>query len=173
MDFATCRRWSYGGQAGKGGKMGILSKIFSATAGTAVKDTLGAVGTLAKDLRAAITGDISPEKQAELLAKAQEIEALSQQGQVQINLEEAKSTSLWVAGWRPFIGWICGTSIGCYFIPQYLGATIIWAFACWQAKAMVAFPIEEPKGLIELVLTLLGLGALRTYEKTQNAEGNR
>jgi len=153
--------------------MGILGKIIGQAGGTIIKDTLGGIGTLAKDLRSAITGDLSPEKKAELEAKTLELEALASQAQTAINLEEAKSTSLWVAGWRPFIGWICGTSIGCYFIPQYLGATVIWAFACWQAKGMVPYPIEEPRGLIELVLALLGLGALRTYEKTQDAEKNR
>lgn len=153
--------------------MGILGSIIGKAGGTIIKDTFGGIGDLAKDLREALTGEISADKKAELLAKAQNIQSLANQGQIETNLQEAKSTSLWVAGWRPFIGWICGASIGFYFIPQYLGAAIIWAVACWHAKAIVPYPIAEPEGLMQLVIALLGLGALRTYEKKNNAEGNR
>ena len=156
--------------------MGFLASWVGKSAGTAVgstiKETLGGVGTLAKDIRTALTGKDAT-KEAEIELKAQEIEALAQQGQVAINIEEAKSASFWVAGWRPFIGWVCGFSMGCYFVPQYIMATVIWTKACWTAKEILAYPIAQPEGLIELLIAMLGLGALRTYEKTQDAEKNR
>lgn len=153
--------------------MGILGNILSGVAGGGIKSTMEGIGSLAKDIRSAITGEISPEKKAELDAKAQELDGLAMQAQNQINLAEAQSTSWWVAGWRPFIGWICGLSLGCYFIPQYLMAVVIWSIGCWHTKAIVPFPIAEPKGLTELLLAMLGMGVLRTVEKATGAEGNR
>jgi len=148
--------------------MGLLTKLFGSAgegAGTVVKDTLGGVGQLAKDIREAITGDMSADKKAELAAKAMDLEQKAKDGQVAINIEEAKSGSLWKGGWRPYIGWICGTAIGTYYIPQYLVAVAVWVMGCWAARAIQPFPIDEPERLMELVVALLGLGTLRTVER--------
>ena len=145
--------------------MSLFSDLVGgATLGT-VKGVFEGVGTLAKDIRSAITGEISPEKQAELLDKATQIEAAAKQGQLAVNAAEATHRSVFVAGWRPFIGWICGISLGCYFIPQYVLAAILWVRICWTAQALVPYPIPEPAGLITLLTGMLGLGVLRTVEK--------
>jgi len=144
--------------------MGLLGKMFGSAAGETVKGTLEGIGGLAKDIRYAITGDISPEKKAELIAKTNELETRVTEGQIKIGIAEAQNKHLFVSGARPYIIWIAGTSIGMYFIPQYFMAAILWARSCWLAKEMLAFPIPEPAGLIELVGLLLGLGALRTVE---------
>ena len=145
--------------------MGFLRDIFEgATSGT-IKGTFEGIGSLAKDLRSAITGEISPEKKVELQQKLLELEAMASSGQVEVNKIEAAHSSVFVSGWRPALGWICGIALGVYFIPQYIMASIIWVKLSWAAQTLVAFPIGEPHGLLELVLGMLGLGALRTIEK--------
>ena len=115
---------------------------------------LGGVGELAKDIRVAITG-IDPIKQAEIQAKLAELEAASAQGQVMINLEEAKSDNIFVAGWRPFVGWTCGAGLAL----QYVMLPVLYAF---EIAKPVALDFGE---LITLLVGLLGMSTLRTYEK--------
>nr|CRH05454.1 conserved protein of unknown function [Candidatus Magnetococcus massalia] len=84
---------------------------------------------------------------------------------------EAQHRSVFVAGWRPFIGWVAGLSLAAYYIPKFLVATAVWGWWCWQAISaggveLPSYPIEDEENLIELVMALLGLGALRTWEKT-------
>ncbi len=139
------------------------------------------LGTLAKDIRAAISGQavIDPTKQAELLGKLQEFEAkleegkqAAQNGQIEINKIDASSGKWWQAGWRPFIGWICGLSIGCYFIPQAVVGAAIWVKACAAAGwTVVPYPQTfDFSQLVVLTLNLLGLGYLRTQDKKSTLE---
>lgn len=84
----------------------------------------------------------------------------SDQGQIEINKEEAKSSSLFVSGWRPFVGWTCG--VGCAW------AYILKPIADWilaAAGSTVKPPELQTGELMSLLLGLLGMGALRTYEK--------
>jgi hypothetical protein len=81
--------------------------------------------------------------------------------QVAVNTEEAKHSSIFVAGWRPFIGWVCGASLAWTFLLQPI---VIWI------TVLSGFPeVDLPKipndALMELVFCLLGLGGFRTYEK--------
>jgi hypothetical protein len=81
-------------------------------------------------------------------------------GQTDVNLEEAKSTSLFVSGWRPFVGWICASALGVQFI--------LAPFATWLAM-LIGHPLNFPSldlgTLMTLLASMLGLGALRTTEK--------
>jgi len=144
---------------------GLLTKLVGGFTFDAVKGTLEGVGELAKDIRSAITGEINPDKKAELLEKTQQLEALARQGQQAVNKAEAQHRSVFVAGWRPFIGWVCGIGLGAYFIPQYIMATVLWVRVCWAAQQIMPYPIPEPKGLLTLLTGMLGLGILRTIEK--------
>ena len=90
--------------------------------------------------------------------------ALLQAGlaQAEINKAEARHPSVFVAGWRPFIGWICGLVLGWHF----LGSDI----ANWLRLAF--FPDMPPppalngtETLVTVLLSMLGLGGLRTVEK--------
>jgi len=81
------------------------------------------------------------------------------QGQDDINKVEASSTSLFVAGWRPFIGWVCGTGLGYDFVVQPL---------LQGALAPILhtnFPVLDVATLITLLLGMMGLGSMRTVEK--------
>lgn len=81
-------------------------------------------------------------------------------GQQSINLEEAKSTSFFVAGWRSFIGWICGVAFGYHFILQPL---LVFIMASLGHK--VDLPIFDMGALNTVLMGMLGLGGLRSFEK--------
>lgn len=80
--------------------------------------------------------------------------------QASINAEEAKSPSIFVSGWRPFIGWCCGVGLAYVFLLYPL---LTW----WAAVYRPAFvpPVLAVDHLVELVMAMLGLGGLRTFEK--------
>ena len=82
--------------------------------------------------------------------------------QAMTNLEEAKHSSVFVAGWRPALGWICATGIGYSFIIQPL-AVLVATLTGYTGP----FPDLDTGVLIGLVTTLLGVAGLRTFEKHQ------
>jgi len=84
-------------------------------------------------------------------------------GQIKINMVEAAHKSIFVAGWRPYVGWICGTGVGIKFIIMPIAEFIV--------ILVVAEPPDFPEFNIAELLTLLGgmlgFGALRTFEKVK------
>jgi len=143
--------------------------------GGIIKETLTGIGQFARDLRTAITGKVDPETEAKIQARLAELEAAAQNAQVEVNKIEAGHSSVFVAGWRPFIGWICGASLGVYYVPQAIIASGVWALQCglvlWhaadpQAVKIPSYPlIFNVEEILGLVGSLLGLGWLRTAEK--------
>lgn len=83
----------------------------------------------------------------------------SLQGQLDTNKVEASSTSLFVAGWRPFIGWVCGVG----FAVSALGPLLEWAAT--MAGHPVKFPTPDLSVMMPLMFGMLGLGYYRTQEK--------
>lgn len=120
---------------------------------------------------------ILPDKGAADAAKL-ELVKLAQQGELaQINADvsiataqaetnkvEAASASLWVSGWRPAVGWCCALAVGF----KYIGGPLL--FMVGQA---VGHPVDLPRidteELWPLLLGMLGLGSLRTYERVRGA----
>lgn len=90
--------------------------------------------------------------------------------QIEVNKVEGQHSSWFVAGWRPYIGWVAGTALAIYYIPQFLVATAMWFLLCWRAvyvygaETLPAYPISGAD-LLELVAAMLGLGVLRSIEK--------
>ena len=81
-------------------------------------------------------------------------------GQLQINVEEAKSQSIFVAGWRPFIGWVCGAG----FAWQYaLGPFLTWLLGALGHPT--ALPAMDASELMTILLGMLGLAGMRSYDK--------
>lgn len=84
--------------------------------------------------------------------------------QIDVNKEEAKHASIFVSGWRPFIGWGCG------FAFLYIG--IIEPIARFTAKVQFGyageFPEIDPTITMQVLFGLLGLAGMRTYEKSKN-----
>lgn len=82
------------------------------------------------------------------------------QMQTDVNKVEAANTSLFIAGWRPFIGWVCGSGLAFQFI---VGPLVTWIAAL--AGKPVTFPALDLGTLLTLLLGMLGLGGMRTFEK--------
>jgi len=80
--------------------------------------------------------------------------------QVEINKIEAGHRTIFVAGWRPFIGWICGLALGAHFLAFPL---LEWGSALVGDKILA--PDLDAGVIVSLILAMLGLGASRTYEK--------
>lgn len=81
-------------------------------------------------------------------------------GQTDINKVEAGSSNLFVSGWRPFIGWVGGSALAWQFV---LYPIITYGLAVWGRP--VALPYIPTDQLFNLVLAMLGLGGMRTFEK--------
>ena len=81
--------------------------------------------------------------------------------QIEFNKIGAAHRSTFVAGWRPFIGWVCGASLAIYYLPQFTAASFMWVLmfinSCSTECVVPAYPIDSIKGLMELILGMLGL----------------
>lgn len=148
--------------------MSFLSNIFGPAIGETVKGIGEGVGTLAKDLRTAITGEISPDKRAKLEELAARAESMAMQGQTAINKIEAGHKSIFVAGWRPFIGWVCGVALAWNYVVHPM---LLWVLTFTQIQTQP--PKLSMTELFPVVLGMLGLGAYRSYEKKHNVEHRR
>jgi hypothetical protein len=104
------------------------------------------------------------------------LEQASQSGELQLllsqiatNREEAKSTNWFIAGWRPFVGWVCGFALLYVAILDPIArfvATVI-------LKYVGPFPVIDTTITMQVLFGLLGLGGMRMIEKIKGAEGNR
>lgn len=80
--------------------------------------------------------------------------------QTKINEAEAKHKSIFVAGWRPFIGWVCGVGI-CWSMVAH--PICQWVMIAWGDGTEL--PTIDTSYLMELVTAMLGMSGLRTFEK--------
>tara|TARA_S200002703_G_scaffold158166_1_gene167821 strand:- start:1402 stop:1797 length:396 start_codon:yes stop_codon:yes gene_type:complete len=106
-----------------------------------------------KDQKAKLAHDIATmsEKHAQELAK----------GQLEINKAEAQSRHWFVASWRPFIGWTCGIALMWHFVLSQF----ILFFASMFGYSLPALPEFDMGSLMTVLMGMLGLGGLRTFEK--------
>lgn len=81
--------------------------------------------------------------------------------QIEVNKTEAASTSVFKGGWRPFIGWTCGVAFAYHFVVQ---PVLVFALAA-QGGAVPDLPAFDMESLMTVLMGMLGLGGLRTYEK--------
>ena len=86
-------------------------------------------------------------------------------GQLAINQEEAKSSSVFVAGWRPAVGWVCGFALAYQFVLQPLLAYGISIYSTYGHYPIPPLPALDTSSLITVLMALLGLGGMRTYER--------
>ena len=90
-------------------------------------------------------------------------------GQIDINKISAAHKSMFVAGWRPFVGWSCGVAMAWHFVGQPIAVFVI-AYTGVETPPLPAFEMES---LLTVLLGMLGLGGLRTFEKTKNVARER
>jgi len=117
------------------------------------------------DLVSNIISKIWPDANEKEKTKLAELQAAIgvAMGQMEINKEEAKHPSIFVAGWRPFIGWVCGIALTWHYLAGP-------AISYFTSKPLPNFDMGA---LMTLLFGMLGLITARTVEKVKNAEGNR
>ena len=127
----------------------VLGKIFGG-------DTLKTVGTVIDDLH------FSGEEKEKLKLQMKEIDAKLKEKQLDINKVEAGHRSIFVSGWSPFLGWISGLSIGYVYLFQPILDMILQMFG-----VEVDWVVLDLGQLMPLILGMLGLGGLRSFEKAK------
>lgn len=112
---------------------------------------------LAKVAIEKIWPDKTEKEKAELAAAVAMV-----QGQLDINKAEAASGSAFVGGWRPFIGWVCGMA----FAWNWCGLPVAMFILAYLDKPMQLAQADMTE-MMPVLMGMLGLGALRSYEKTK------
>jgi hypothetical protein len=137
------------------------------------------VGQFVNDIIARFKADptIALEKSSELQLMQMQLQGklidqitAQVQGQLEINKQEATSTSWFVSGWRPFVGWILGAALAYDLVLQPFVMFLLAAFH-WHAGT-TPLPTLDSTQVSELLIPLLGLGTMRTVEKIQGAASN-
>jgi len=110
-----------------------------------------------KDKKNALAHEIATmaEKHAQELAKAQ----------IEVNKTEAAHKSLFVAGWRPAVGWVCVMGMASNFL-----VIPVANFALAMASSTIVVPILDLTQMMPVLMGMLGLGAMRTMEKTKGVQ---
>jgi len=96
---------------------------------------------------------LDKEEKAQLIAEVNK-------AQLEVNKVEAGHTSLFVAGWRPFIGWTCGVALCYHFVLQPFLTFLLFSFG--QPMDLPQFDMST---LTTILLGMLGLGGMRSFEK--------
>ena len=124
-----------------------------------------------------IIDKVIPDKAANDAAKAALLQAQlagefkQVSDQVMVDLEEAKSQSIFVAGWRPFVGWCCGAAFAYSYILQPLLQVLLVTFHVnFDQTKLPTINISE---MMPVLLGMLGLAAARTVEKVNNASNGQ
>jgi hypothetical protein len=113
-----------------------------------------------------------PAEKAKAMAAAQtemlNFVTTQQTGQLEVDKAEATNSNLFVSGWRPAIGWVCGAGLGWTFLVGPVATYVLTIVA-----PQVHLPVIPTDGLMELVFAMLGLGGMRTFEKVQGVAASR
>jgi Holin of 3TMs, for gene-transfer release len=129
-----------------------------------------AIGQIADDLVTTDKERLDAELELRRLGlEERKVEADLVRGQLEVNRAEAASSSLFVAGWRPAIGWIGAAALGYQFLLYPL---LVWAWALLQARGVVPGDLRPPPMLdtdaLWVVLSgMLGIAGLRSVEKVK------
>ena len=118
---------------------------------------LGAVSDLANTVINKIWPDKTEAEKQQLAAAVMVV-----QGQLDVNKIEAANPSVFVSGWRPFIGWVCGAA--CAW--NWIGLPITKAGLLLAGITLDISPADLTE-MLPVLMGMLGLGALRTFEKTK------
>ena len=142
--------------------MSFLSALFSGG------DTVKAIGETVDKLFTSdeerLAAKIELQK-AEMIFQTREMELRQQQnlGQLDLNKVEAGNANVFVSGWRPFIGWVCGFALAYGFILEPILRFLAKVLFGYEGE----FPVIELAELNSILLGMLGLGSLRTFEKVK------
>ena len=116
---------------------------------------LGAIADLANTAISRIWPDKSEQEKQQIAAAVMVV-----QGQIDVNKAEAANPSVFVSGWRPFIGWVCGSA--CAW--NWIGLPIAKAGLTLAGVALTLEPASLTE-MMPILIGMLGLGGFRTVEK--------
>lgn len=145
--------------------------FWEALASGGVSGVFKGAGEFAVKIREAVTGEavLTAEQKAELAAQATAMEMFLLQAdaevakqQANITLAEAQSASLFKSGWRPAVGWICVAGL---IYSLLLCPLVPWLINLCVSSPVAPMPQLDTDALMTLLLGMLGLGGLRTWEK--------
>jgi len=83
-------------------------------------------------------------------------------GQMDINKVEASNASVFVSGWRPFVGWVCGFGLGYVAIIEPIAR-----FVATMTGYTGAFPAIDTTLTMQVLIGMLGMGGLRSLDKAK------
>lgn len=127
------------------------------------------VGKVADDL---FTSD---EERLKIALQEKTLDAELVKGQMEVNKVEAASSSMFVAGWRPAIGWIGAVALGYQFVLYPL---MIWAWSLAQENGYIERttnppPVLDADVLFALITGMLGIAGMRSFDKMKGTSPKR
>lgn len=109
--------------------------------------------------------NVAADKKLDLVKLQQSGDLALMTAQTDINKEEAKSDNWFVAGWRPFIGWVCG--LACAW--NWIGISVA-NFIFSVVGTSLVIKAADTSEMMPILMGMLGLGGLRTLEKIQKGK---
>jgi hypothetical protein len=126
------------------------------------------ISTIAKAFGIDMTSEETKAKALDAQVQIQQMIMDSANAQAQTNTAEAASDDKFTSRWRPAVGWICAIAMGYHAIIQPL--CFFWLTV---AGVKMALPVVDMNMIMPVLLGMLGLGGLRTYEKVQGVNRKR
>ena len=134
--------------------------------GMGIGSIINGVGKIADDL---FTSD---EERLKVVLQEKIVEADLVKSQLEVNKAEAQHKSIFVAGWRPFIGWVGGIAMAYQFI---LYPMLTWFWVLFQAKGWVPQemsppPVIDAEALWVVITGMLGVAGMRSFDKVKKTQ---
>lgn len=133
---------------------------------------IGSLAEFAGKLLDRLSPDPTVKAQQQMeLAKMQQTGELAQlaasteliKGQLAVNTAEAANANLFVAGWRPFVGWACGAGLAYIALVEPLARFVALTYFHYTGQ----FPTIDTSITFQILMGMLGLGGLRSIEKVK------
>jgi hypothetical protein len=105
----------------------------------------------------------SDQERMQAKLKLLELEQAGELAQIKVNMKEAEHDSIFVAGWRPYIGWVCGLAFSWVFLFKPIAEFTLTAAGYGEVIRDV--PEIDIGMMMPVLMGMLGLGAMRSYEK--------
>lgn len=134
-----------------------------------IGNIIDGVANVADDL---LTSD---EERLKIALQQRTVDGELVKGQLEVNKAESQHQSVFVAGWRPFIGWVGAIALAYQFILYPL---LTWVWAIFEAKGWIPAgfdppPVLDAEALWVVVTGMLGIAGLRSFDKVKGTQTTR